>query len=156
MNENAENRKKEIQKKKEQEYAEYIKPFAPKPKYVSNSVRAFVTGGLVCCLAYFMQNFMIDRGIIEEDAGIYATLLLVVSAQLLTGIGVFDVLAKFAGAGLIVPITGFANSMVAPAIEFKKEGIVLGVGSKLFSIAGPVIVLGTFTAVIIGLIHLII
>ena len=89
----------------------------------------------------------------EKNAGAFVTIILICLAQLLTGFGVFDSLGKFAGAGVFVPITGFANSMVAPAIEYKKEGPVLGVGAKLFSLAGPVLVCGISTATIIGIIY---
>ena len=99
------------------------------------------------------QNRLISMGLSEKDAGIFVTITLVAIAQLLTGFGVFDVIAKFAGAGVIVPITGFANSMVASAIEYKKEGPILGVGSKMFSIAGPVLVCGIAAAVIVGVIY---
>lgn len=97
-----------------------------------------------------------DKGIGEEDAAVFVTITLVALAQILTGLGVFDVIAKFAGAGVIVPITGFANSMVAPALEYKKEGPVLGVGPKIFSVAGPVLVCGITSAVIVGIIYWII
>lgn len=94
-----------------------------------------------------------DKGMPEEDAGTYVTIGIVALAQLLTGFGVFDSIAKFAGAGVIVPISGFANSMVAPAIEYKKEGLVLGVGAKLFSVAGPVLVCGIASATAVGIIY---
>lgn len=99
---------------------------------------------------------LMDKGIGEEDAAVFVTITLVALAQILTGLGVFDVIAKFAGAGVIVPITGFANSMVAPALEYKKEGPVLGVGPKIFSVAGPVLVCGITSAVIVGIIYWII
>lgn len=102
-------------------YGKYAKQFTPKPKYFLNCLRAFGTGGAVCALALRYQNFLSDNGIPQEDAGIFVTLTLIAAAQILTGIGVFDVIAKFAGAGVIVPITGFANSMVAPGLEYKKE-----------------------------------
>lgn len=102
-------------------YGKYAKQFTPKPKYFLNCLRAFGTGGAVCALALRYQNFLTDNGIPQEDAGIFVTLTLIAAAQILTGIGVFDVIAKFAGAGVIVPITGFANSMVAPGLEYKKE-----------------------------------
>jgi stage V sporulation protein AC len=95
---------------------------------------------------------LVDKGLSEKSAGAYVTVILICLAQLLTGLGVFDTISKFAGAGVIVPITGFANSMVAPAIEYKKEGPVLGIGAKLFSIAGPVLVCGISVSVIIGII----
>ena len=102
-------------------YGKYAKQFTPKPKYFLNCLRAFGTGGAICALALRYQNFLMDNGIPQEDAGIFVTLTLIAAAQILTGIGVFDVIAKFAGAGVIVPITGFANSMVAPGLEYKKE-----------------------------------
>lgn len=134
-------------------YEKYAKQFTPKPKYVSNCLRAFLTGGLICMLALILQKNFIDSGVSEKNAGAFVTIILIVSAQLLTGLGLFDTIAKFAGAGVIVPITGFANSMVAPAIEYKKEGIVLGVGAKLFSLAGPVLVCGITVSSLIGIIY---
>ena len=131
-------------------YGKYAKQFTPKPKYFLNCLRAFGTGGAICALALRYQNFLTDNGIPQEDAGIFVTLTLIAAAQILTGIGVFDVIAKFAGAGVIVPITGFANSMVAPGLEYKKEGPVLGVGSKMFSVAGPVLVCGIASAMAVG------
>ena len=134
-------------------YGKYAKGFTPRPKYLSNGVRAFVVGGLICMASLWYQNRLISMGLSEKDAGIFVTITLVAIAQILTGFGVFDVIAKFAGAGVIVPITGFANSIVASAIEYKKEGKILGVGSKMFSIAGPVLVCGIASAVIVGVIY---
>ena len=134
-------------------YGKYAKGFTPRPKYLSNGIRAFMVGGLICMASLWYQNRLISMGLSEKDAGIFVTITLVAIAQLLTGFGVFDVIAKFAGAGVIVPITGFANSMVASAIEYKKEGPILGVGSKMFSIAGPVLVCGIAAAVIVGVIY---
>lgn len=145
---------KEDQKKKvAKAYEKYADQFTPKPKYFANSVRAFFSGGIICLVALFINNSFIANGMNKESAGSFVTILLVCTAQLLTGIGVFDSIAKFAGAGVIVPITGFANSMVAPAIEYKKEGVVLGIGAKLFSLAGPVLVCGISAATIIGMIY---
>lgn len=134
-------------------YEQYVKQFTPKPKYFTNSIKAFLVGGLVCAAALYIQNQLIGRGMSDKDAGAVVTIILVCLAQLLTGFGVFDSIGKFAGAGVFVPITGFANSMVAPAIEYKKEGPVLGVGAKLFSLAGPVLVCGISAAAIVGLIY---
>ncbi len=134
-------------------YGKYAKGFTPKPKYFSNGLRAFIVGGLICTAALWYQNKLIAMDLSEKNAGIMVTITLVVIAQLLTGLGVFDVIAKFAGAGVIVPITGFANSMVASAIEYKKEGPILGVGSKMFSIAGPVLVCGIGSATLVGIIY---
>ncbi|MEG0829749.1 MAG: SpoVA/SpoVAEb family sporulation membrane protein [Anaerovoracaceae bacterium] len=134
-------------------YEEYASQFTPKPKYVANSVKAFVVGGSICVLALLLKNYLGETGLDEETAGNYVTIILVMTAQLLTGIGVFDIMGKFAGAGVIVPITGFANAMVAPAIEYKKEGVVLGIGAKLFSLAGPVLVCGITVSGVIGIIY---
>lgn len=134
-------------------YENYSKQFTPKPTYLVNCLKAFIIGGLICCAAYFANNRLMTGGISEKDASTYVTLGLVVIAQFLTGIGIFDKLAHYAGAGVIVPITGFANSMVAPAMEYKKEGLVLGVGAKLFSVAGPVLVCGVTSATLVGILY---
>lgn len=135
------------------QYEQYVKQFTPKPKYFSNSLKAFVVGGCICAAALYIQNLFIDKGLSEKTAGAYVTVILICTAQLLTGFGVFDTIGKFAGAGVFVPITGFANSMVAPAMEYKKEGPVLGVGAKLFSLAGAVLVCGITVSAIIGMIY---
>lgn len=143
-------------KKKKQEakaYEKYAKNFTPKPHYIFNMVKAFIIGGAICAVAMIIQNRLIAAGITEKMAGNYITAGLVMAAQLLTGIGVFDAIGKFAGAGVIVPITGFANAMVATAIEYKKEGPVLGAGAKLFTVAGPVLVCGITASAIIGVIY---
>lgn len=147
--------KNQQQQKKEatKQYEKYVKQFTPKPKYFSNCVKAFIVGGLICVGALYIQNLLMGKGMEEKDAGAIVMVILICSAQLLTGFGIFDSIAKFAGAGVIVPITGFANSMVAPAIEYKKEGLVLGVGAKLFSLAGPVIVCGVSVGTVIGVIY---
>lgn len=148
---------KEIKKKDvAKAYEKYSKQFTPKPTYFANCLRAFIIGGLVCTAAYYVNNLLIAKGLSEKDAGTYVTIGIVALAQLLTGFGVFDTIAKFSGAGVIVPISGFANSMVAPAIEYKKEGLVLGVGAKLFSVAGPVLVCGITSATVVGVIYWII
>mgnify|MGYP003369856434 CR=1 FL=1 len=134
-------------------YEKYARQFTPKPKYFSNALKAFTVGGFICMAALWFQNTLIEMGVEEKDAGTFVTITLIAAAQLLTGIGVFDVIAKFAGAGVIVPITGFANSMVAPAIEYKKEGPVLGVGANMFKLAGPVLVCGISAGVAVGVIY---
>jgi stage V sporulation protein AC len=141
--------KKEVAK----HYEQYVKQFTPKPKYFTICIKAFLVGGLLCTAALYIQNTLMKNGMSEKDAGSVVTVILVCLAQLLTGIGVFDTIGKFAGAGVFVPITGFANSMVAPAIEYKKEGPVLGVGAKLFSLAGPVLVCGITAGTIIGVLY---
>lgn len=146
--------KKEVQKKDiAKAYGKYIKKFTPKPNLLKNCLRAFFSGGALCAIASFCNNLLINSGIEKEDAGTIVTLGIVIVAQLLTGLGVFDTIAKYAGAGVIVPISGFANSMVAPAIEYKKEGPVLGAGAKMFIVAGPVLVCGIVASTIVGLIY---
>ena len=134
-------------------YEKYSSRFTPRPKYFINSLKAMITGGAICVLSLWMEKGFMAQGVPEQDAGTLVVIILVMAAQLLTGFGWFDTIGKFAGAGVIVPITGFANSMVAPAIEYKKEGIVLGVGAKLFSLAGPVLVSGITVSAIIGVIY---
>ena len=134
-------------------YEKYTEQFTPRPRYFINSLKAFIVGGMICIASMWLENRFIADGASEKDAGAIVVILLVMTAQLLTGFGWFDTIAKHAGAGVIVPITGFANSMVAPALEYKKEGLVLGVGSKLFSLAGPVLVSGITLSVVIGAVY---
>ena len=146
--------KKEIKQKEiGKAYEKYTEQFMPKPTYVKNCLWAFLVGGGICTTAYFVQNLLTDTGMKEKDAGTFVTIGIIVVAQLLTGFGVFDTIAKFAGAGVIVPISGFANAMIAPAIEYKKEGPVLGSGAKLFTVAGPVLVCGITAAMVVGVIY---
>ncbi len=147
-----EQQKKEVAKA----YEKYAERFTPKPTYFKNSAKAFVIGGLLCAAALLLQNKLTASGLDKKDAAAYVTIILICSAQLLTGFGWFDTIGKLCGAGVIVPITCFANSMVAPAIEYKKEGLVLGIGSKLFSVAGPVLVVGYTSSAIVGIIYWII
>lgn len=134
-------------------YEKYAEQFTPKPKYVVNSLKAFIVGGAICAASMYLENRFIASGTPEKEAAAYVVIILIMLAQLLTGLGWFDTIAKHVGAGVIVPITGFANSMVAPALEYKKEGLVLGVGQKLFSLAGPVLVCGITASMIIGIVY---
>lgn len=126
---------------------------APKPPLVKNLLWAFTVGGAICVVGQVVQDNIISIwGLsVKEAAGPTAAVMVFLGA-FFTGLGIYDELGKYAGAGSIVPITGFANSVVAPAMEFKREGYVFGIGAKMFVIAGPVIVYGTITAVIIGII----
>ena len=135
-----------------QEYGEYAKKHAPRSPSGSNLIKAFVVGGLICCMGQLMINGFSAMGLETEDAGTAASVALVFIGALLTGLGLYDKIAKFAGAGTLVPITGFANAVVAPALEFKTEGFVLGTAAKIFTIAGPVIVYGVSASVVYGLI----
>ena len=134
-------------------YEAYTKEFTPEPPYLKNSLWAFFTGGGVCTLAYAVNNLLMELGLSEKNAQTFVTIGIIMLAQLLTALGPFDAMAKHAGAGVIVPISGFANSMVAPAMEYKKEGIVLGAGAKLFTVAGPVLVCGITSATVVGIIY---
>ena len=147
-------KKSKNEKDAQKRYEEYVSRFTPGSRSVSNGIKAFVVGGALCSAAFVVQNFIQQNfGLESKEAGTIVTVGLIFAAQLLTGLGLYAPLAKFAGAGVIVPITGFANSMVATAMEFKSEGPVLGVGSKLFQLAGPVIVCGISVSVIVGLIY---
>ncbi len=128
----------------------------PKPPYVKNAVAAFLVGGTICTIGQLISDFINNSGIAKDDASTLTTIILVFLGSLLTSIGVYDKIGRVAGAGSIVPITGFANSVVASAMEFKSEGPVFGIGAKMFNIAGPVIVYGTVTAWVVGLIYYII
>ncbi len=125
----------------------------PKPNIVKNCIYAFIIGGLICDIGQFFFNVFTDLGYNKEEVGTLVAIIMVFIGALLTGLGVYDKLANVAGAGTVVPITGFANSIVSPAIEFKKEGFVFGVGAKMFTIAGPVLVYGISTSVIVGIIY---
>jgi len=138
---------------KKQKYAEMVKASSPKSAVLVNCVKAFFVGGAICAVGQVLYNMFEAAGFSREDTGILVAGSLIVVAILLTALQIYDKIAKFAGAGTIVPITGFANAITAPAIEHKKEGMVLGIGAKMFLIAGPVIVYGTVTSVIVGLIY---
>ncbi|WP_432408773.1 stage V sporulation protein AC [Wukongibacter sp. M2B1] len=146
--------KKQITKvNKEKEYNEYVKKKIPKPNYIKNSLWAFFVGGAICTFAQFILNLLKGQGLNKTDSGTVTVIVMVFLGAFLTGLGVYDKLGKKAGAGSIVPITGFANSIVSPAMEFKTEGYVLGVAAKMFSVAGPVLVYGFGSSVIIGLLY---
>ena len=135
------------------EYNEYIKSMAPGSPVGKDLVKAFVVGGLICCLGQGLSMAYRDfAGLGEEDAATAVSMTLIFLSALLTGLNVYDKLARFAGAGTLVPITGFANSVVSPALEFKTEGFILGTAAKMFTIAGPVITFGLSASVIYGLI----
>ena len=137
----------------EKEYGKLVENMAPKSPIWKDCIGAFVIGGLICTLGQFFMNCYENWGLDEANAGTAASMSLVVLSALLTGLSLYDNIAKYAGAGTLVPITGFANSIAAPAVEFKTEGFVLGVAAKMFTIAGPVIVYGTATGVLYGVIY---
>lgn len=138
---------------KKQLFQQRFNQIKPKPPILKNVVWAFIVGGLICMFGQFIFNFFVDIGFSKKDASGPTSAVLIFLGAFFTGLGVYDELGKRAGAGSVVPITGFANSIVAPAMEWKREGYVFGVGAKMFTIAGPVIVYGTVTAMIIGFIY---
>ena len=137
----------------QREYGKLVKELSPKSPIVKDRIWAFVVGGLICTVGQLFMNLYTYLGLEKTDAGTATSMSLIVISALLTGLSVYDDIAKHAGAGTLVPITGFANAVVSPAIEFKTEGFILGVGAKMFTIAGPVIVYGTVASVIYGLIY---
>lgn len=136
----------------DKEYDKMAKKASPNSPKLKNCIKAFLIGGLICAFGQLLNYFFEKMGLNEDEVKAMIPTVLIVITAILTGIGVFDKIAKHAGAGTIVPITGFANSVVSPALEFKSEGYVMGVGANLFKIAGPVIAYGTFAAVIYGII----
>lgn len=137
----------------DKEYQQLVEEMSPKSPIGKDCLMAFIIGGLICTLGQFFINFYKNFGLDKDAAGTAASMTLVVLSALLTGLSLYDNLAKHAGAGTLVPITGFANAIAAPAVEFKTEGFVLGVGAKIFTIAGPVIAYGVSASVIYGLIY---
>lgn len=137
----------------DKEYGKLVEEISPKSPMVRDCLGAFVVGGIICVIGQFFINFYTKLGLDKDSAGTAASMTLVVISATLTGLSLYDNIAKFAGAGTLVPITGFANSIAAPAVEFKTEGFILGVGAKMFTIAGPVIVYGLSASVVYGLIY---
>jgi stage V sporulation protein AC len=137
-----------------QEYEEYVEQVTPKYNCFLNCAKAFLVGGLICVLGEWINQIAMNQyGLGKEDAGSWVTLCLVLLSVVLTGFNIFPKIADFAGAGTLVPITGFANSVASPAIEYQKEGQVFGIGVKIFTIAGPVILYGVFTSWLAGLVY---
>jgi stage V sporulation protein AC len=137
----------------EKEYEKLVNGVMPKSPIWKDCIWAFVLGGLICVLGQAFINWYGSIGLEKTDASTAASMTLVAISALLTGLSLYDNVAKFAGAGTLVPITGFANAVAAPAVEFKTEGFILGVGAKMFTIAGPVIVYGISAGVLYGLIY---
>ncbi len=142
-----------MDEKKQKEYQDYVKQVTPTHNLLAQMGKAFLVGGLICVIGQWIINYYMGIGADKEIAGSWCSLILVFTAVLLTGLNIYPKIAKFGGAGALVPITGFANSVAAPAMEFKKEGQVFGVGSKIFIIAGPVILYGIFTSWVLGFLY---
>lgn len=143
-------------KQNDEEYNKYVDIVTPKHSLPKNCSNAFIVGGFICVLGQGIHDIALNYfGCNEEDAGSWTSIILVLISVILTGFNLYKKLAKFGGAGALVPITGFANSVAAPTIEYQKEGEVFGKGVKVFTIAGPVILFGIFTSWLLGLIYLI-
>lgn len=143
----------EQKKAKQEEYNDYVKQVTPTRNLFLQMSKAFVTGGIICTIGQFILNICENYGLDKDVSGGWCSMLLILFSIILTGFNIYPGIAKWGGAGALVPITGFANSVAAPAIEFKKEGQVFGIGCKIFTIAGPVILYGVFTSWVLGLIY---
>ena len=138
--------------KTQEQYNEYVKTKSPNSPIVKNCFNAFWVGGLICSIGQIILDYCLYKGMDNTSASTVVSIILIGISAILTGLNVFNRIGKFAGAGSLVPITGFANSIVSPAIEYQSEGYVMGVGGKMFTVAGPVLVFGISTSVIIGII----
>ena len=137
----------------DKQYSRLVKEKSPNSPLLKDCLFAFTAGGLICMLGQFLMNRYTALGLEKQDASTWVSITLVGLSALLTGLSIYDDLAKYAGAGTLVPITGFANAVAAPAVEFQTEGFILGVGAKMFTIAGPVIVYGLAASVVYGVIY---
>ena len=142
-----------MNKEKQEQYKAYVEKKTPKNNVYMNMVKAFVVGGGICVVGQAITNFVQSRGVSEEMTGAWTSVVLVLLSVIFTGLNLYPRLAQWGGAGALVPITGFANSVAAPAIEYQKEGQVFGIGCKIFTIAGPVILYGVFTSWALGIIY---
>lgn len=138
---------------KEKQYQYYVKQHTPVHNVWTNMLKAFLTGGSICTLGQLISNYCKTLGLSEKDCGAWTAIVLVLFSVILTGLNVYSKIANWGGAGALVPITGFANSVAAPAIEYKKEGQVFGIGAKIFTIAGPVLLYGVVTSWALGVVY---
>ena len=138
-----------------QGYQEYVDKKSPNSPIVKNIFNAFWTGGLICSIGQIILNICKERGLDQTMSGTVVSIILIGISALLTGLNLFNKIGKFCGAGSLVPITGFANSVVSPAMEYKSEGYVMGVGAKMFTVAGPVLVFGISSSIVVGLLYLV-
>ena len=138
----------------QKDYQEYVNQKSPNSPSLKNCFNAFWVGGLICSLGQIILSYCKYKGIDEEISGTIVSIILIGISAFLTAFNIFNKIGKFAGAGSLIPITGFANSIVAPSMEYKSEGYVMGVGAKMFTVAGPVLVYGISSSVVIGFIYL--
>ena len=143
----------EKQERINQKYNQYVKEVTPTHNLWWNMAKAFVTGGIICAIGQFILNTCESYGLDKQVSGSWCSLILVLLSVILTGLNLYPSIANWGGAGALVPITGFANGVAAPAIEFQKEGQIFGIGCKIFTIAGPVILYGIFSSWVVGLIY---
>ena len=141
------------QKEEQKKYEQYVKEVTPVHSLPQNMAKAFLVGGIICVIGQWILNIAKGYGLDKEMAGAWCSGILILASVILTGLNIYPKLAKFAGAGSLVPITGFANSVAASAIEYQKEGQVMGIGCKIFTIAGPGILYGSVTSWVLGLIY---
>lgn len=139
--------------KQAQQYEKYVKGFTPSHSLPLNMLKAFLTGGLICLFGQALLNAALSRGLDRETAGTWCSLILIFLSVLLTGLNIYPRIARSAGAGSLVPITGFANSVASSAIEYQSEGQIFGIGCKIFSIAGPVILYGILSSWALGILY---
>lgn len=137
--------------RQQKEYEKYVKEVTPTHNLWLQMLKAFVTGGIICCIGQFILNYAGNMGLDKQTAGSWCSLILVFLSVVLTGFGLYPKIVKWGGAGALVPITGFANGVAAPAIEYKSEGQVFGIGCKIFTIAGPVILYGILASWVLGI-----
>ena len=137
-------------------YQDYVDKKSPNSPILKNCFNAFWVGGLICSIGQVIFSFCKYKGLDETSSGTVVSIILIGISAFLTGLNIFNKIGKIAGAGSLVPITGFANSIVAPAMEYKSEGYIMGVGAKMFTIAGPVLVYGISTSIIVGLVYFVI
>lgn len=145
-----------VENKNKKDYVKYADEKVPKPTYIKNIIFAFLIGGGICTLGQLIINGLTKYGLDEKSVASATAIILVFIGALLTGLGVYDKIGKIGGAGATIPITGFSNAVVSPAMEFKTEGFIFGVASKMFIIAGPVLVYGVSSSVVVGILHLLI
>ncbi len=139
----------------QKEYQEYVNQKSPNSPIIKNCFNAFWVGGLICTIGQFIMEICKYRGLDNEVSATITSIILIFLSAFLTALNIFNKIGKFAGAGSLVPITGFANSIVSPAMEYKSEGYVMGVGAKMFTVAGPVLVYGISTSILVGIVYLI-
>ena len=137
----------------QKDYQEYVNQKSPNSPILKNCFNAFWVGGLICSIGQIIFSFCLYKGLDETASGTIVSIILIAISAFLTGLNIFNKIGKFAGAGSLVPITGFANSIVAPAMEYKSEGYIMGVGAKMFTVAGPVLVYGISTSIIVGIVY---